>query len=107
MTLRNCLAGGCHGPTRHRVDGRLGWQLLGALPLFLCSMHVAGVDVSDAMEVATHARTNHLHTQTHTNTHTQHTHTHTHTHTPAHRHVRACVCSSYSLIGNFSLSACV
>ena len=77
MTLRNCLASGCHGPTRHRVDGRLGWQLFSSLLLlFLCSMHVAGVDVSDAMEVATHARTKLK--KKHRNTHTQ-------------RHIGTCV----------------
>ena len=117
-----------HGPARPRVAARLGRRLQGALALLICSMHVAGVDVSDAMEVPReehHAHVDihllhayidvhlarmqarahaHMYTHTHTRTHTDpqtHRPTHPHLdthHTSTHAHTASALILSFSLI---------
>ena len=86
-----------HGPARPRVAARLGRRLQGALALLICSMHVAGVDVSDAMEVPQREE-HHAHVDIHLlhayidvytfGTHASAracTHVHAHAYTHAHR----------------------
>ena len=119
-----------HGPARPRVAARLGRRLQGALALLICSMHVAGVDVSDAMEVPReehHAHVDihllhayidvhlsrmqarahaHMYTHTHTRTHTDpqtHRPTHPHLDTHAHKHPRTHSLCSHSFVLPHSL----